>query len=628
MTILEAMKQLRDDLKLWVTNNLRVKMDKNLGTEESGKLLAVDEEGNVVASEKTLEDIKETFVINVDTYGVADKTYQEIYNLIKNSAITGTKINIILCESREKENDDMADGSKAPKVDYYYYIGTEVMDYNDDGQWNSLRCCFYQDSFNHGPKYALIEIPVSDETLMGDNAKVEFTSTCLGNLNPFGIDAFTVKTDFMYFDSLGDDTGETTGLSSIFVNEQNSSTGESYHELRALDIDGTENVRLRVAAPIEDHHAATKAYVDNKFVVDSIPTEGSTNPISSGAMHTELSTVATAIKPLFEFVITVGLDGVADRTYEDFLEEYNIGCTNFVVEQVVSENSDTGDIETRRYAYGGADIGSLLTYHKFFCIEDDTFYECSFYYTSIQLGDSATDLTSPIEVSFSMMEPSAKKLIVQVEDGVAQYTYREISEMRQALGNGELVIQQKIGTVDYSGLLLPKYRVYSQVREFPLISEDGTEFLGWSYGFTCPENDAIYHCTLDTPLDTDSTYDDYATLTFEETSVTSGEYSCHTVQGVEYSGTYAEMYYNKDEYSMPKLKAGEPVESWHAATKQYVDSSISAATQSIVTDIYFAGTEAPDNKKLLWIDTAATTGGLKYYDEATTSWLHVPVAFT
>lgn len=28
MTILEAMKQLRDDLKLWVTNNLRVKVDK------------------------------------------------------------------------------------------------------------------------------------------------------------------------------------------------------------------------------------------------------------------------------------------------------------------------------------------------------------------------------------------------------------------------------------------------------------------------------------------------------------------------------------------------------------------------------------------------------------------------
>jgi hypothetical protein len=51
MTIIEAMIQLRNDLKLWVTNNLRVKMDKNLGTDNAGKVLAVDEEGNIVPVE-------------------------------------------------------------------------------------------------------------------------------------------------------------------------------------------------------------------------------------------------------------------------------------------------------------------------------------------------------------------------------------------------------------------------------------------------------------------------------------------------------------------------------------------------------------------------------------------------
>lgn len=50
MTIIEALVKLRNDLKLWVANNLRVKMDKNLGAEESGKFLTVDEKGDIVTS--------------------------------------------------------------------------------------------------------------------------------------------------------------------------------------------------------------------------------------------------------------------------------------------------------------------------------------------------------------------------------------------------------------------------------------------------------------------------------------------------------------------------------------------------------------------------------------------------
>jgi phage-related tail fiber protein len=50
MTIIDAIKQLRNDLKLWVANNLSVKLDNNLGTDNSGKLLSVDETGEVVAA--------------------------------------------------------------------------------------------------------------------------------------------------------------------------------------------------------------------------------------------------------------------------------------------------------------------------------------------------------------------------------------------------------------------------------------------------------------------------------------------------------------------------------------------------------------------------------------------------
>lgn len=45
-----------------------------------------------------------------------------------------------------------------------------------------------------------------------------------------------------------------------------------------------------------------------------------------------------------------------------------------------------------------------------------------------------------------------------------------------------------------------------------------------------------------------------------------------------------------------------------------------------ISEIFYAGTSAPSNTKLLWIDTTATTGGLKYYNGS--AWVHVPVAFT
>jgi hypothetical protein len=48
MNIIEALVQLRNDLKLWVANNLRVKLDKNLGVEKSGKVLSVDTNGDIV----------------------------------------------------------------------------------------------------------------------------------------------------------------------------------------------------------------------------------------------------------------------------------------------------------------------------------------------------------------------------------------------------------------------------------------------------------------------------------------------------------------------------------------------------------------------------------------------------
>ena len=45
-----------------------------------------------------------------------------------------------------------------------------------------------------------------------------------------------------------------------------------------------------------------------------------------------------------------------------------------------------------------------------------------------------------------------------------------------------------------------------------------------------------------------------------------------------------------------------------------------------ISEVFYAGTSAPSNTKLLWIDTTETTGGLKYYNG--TEWVVVPVAYS
>lgn len=53
MTIIEALVQLRDDLKKWVANNLKVKLDKNLGVDNANKILSIDAEGNIIPIDNT-----------------------------------------------------------------------------------------------------------------------------------------------------------------------------------------------------------------------------------------------------------------------------------------------------------------------------------------------------------------------------------------------------------------------------------------------------------------------------------------------------------------------------------------------------------------------------------------------
>ena len=80
---------------------------------------------------------------------------------------------------------------------------------------------------------------------------------------------------------------------------------------------------------------------------------------------------------------------------------------------------------------------------------------------------------------------------------------------------------------------------------------------------------------------------------------------------------------------------GTPMNDADAATKKYVDDAVASAKSELEVEIndvaaqvvpFVAGSTAPTNTNKLWIDTTATTGGLKYYNGS--AWVHVPVAYT
>ena len=57
-----------------------------------------------------------------------------------------------------------------------------------------------------------------------------------------------------------------------------------------------------------------------------------------------------------------------------------------------------------------------------------------------------------------------------------------------------------------------------------------------------------------------------------------------------------------------------------------LSEDVTLSFSDLTGSVFHAGTTAPANKGLLWIDTTASTGGLKYFNG--TAWVHVPVSTT
>ena len=75
MDIICALITLRNDLKLWVANNLRVKLDKNLGADYAGKTLVINSDGDIVPDELSNDALKTT---NKTVVGAINELHDEM----------------------------------------------------------------------------------------------------------------------------------------------------------------------------------------------------------------------------------------------------------------------------------------------------------------------------------------------------------------------------------------------------------------------------------------------------------------------------------------------------------------------------------------------------------------------
>lgn len=106
MTILEALIQLRDDLKTWVTNNLRTKVDKESGkglstndytSVEKEKLAGIADGANKTVVDEALDDTSENPVQNK----TVASAISNISGQIENVASQKSQVQIITWEEND-----------------------------------------------------------------------------------------------------------------------------------------------------------------------------------------------------------------------------------------------------------------------------------------------------------------------------------------------------------------------------------------------------------------------------------------------------------------------------------------------------------------------------------------------
>lgn len=132
---------------------------------------------------------------------------------------------------------------------------------------------------------------------------------------------------------------------------------------------------------------------------------------------------------------------------------------------------------------------------------------------------------------------------------------------------------------------------------------------GWSNYWVLACN-GVYDVTL-----TNSNGTVTATYTFSDGTIKTGAYPATTIA----AGSVTNSMMAANSVGTNNIING-------SITIDDLSADLVSYLNSLAPQPYVAGTSSPSNNKLFWLDTTATTGGLKYYNGS--AWVAVPFQYT
>lgn len=289
MTIIEALVQLRNDLKLWVTNNLRVKVDKEEGkglssndftTEEKEKLekLSIDENNLLVSNKYTLGDTVSYFKTGYryrKTYTFPQEESQTYYIILQNHyGNSEQRYNIdAMCNNAGNRIFFTVNARPYMKASIY----GKTLDYNSR---DITSIAVYQNEYYHDLVVTVVTKPTATTTIdIYSDGSFELSESCISTVAPTGVK------ECEYILTAEDKIFSTAPIvADGKVMSTNDYTNEEKEKLASLSVgdfatstyvDEQLNTKADKATTLEGYgitDAASKAYVDT--IIEGLTAEG------------------------------------------------------------------------------------------------------------------------------------------------------------------------------------------------------------------------------------------------------------------------------------------------------------------------------------------------------------------
>lgn len=339
MTIIEALVQLRNDLKLWVTNNLRVKVDKNLGTEESGKFLTVDENGDIITTEIAASATELGYMS-----GVTSNVQTQLNSKVDKEDGKGLSSNDFTTAEKEKLagfDDELAVAIAEAKEDASnkdIVVLAEVQT-SLDGKLSTSGGNITGNLYVSGELEAQT-LYTYGSTWSEGNIGTDCDIIANGNITSSStVSAPNLCAD-SYLDILGNG-GEGASISC--------ETGDNTILAFYGTSDDEKIVLSHIADPIDADDAVTKGYIEG-YIVDNLVSDSTTQPLSAAqgkALKTAIDSITTDIGDLGGGdMMKATYDADGDGTVDNAARLEGYAASHFATADHTHTASDIGAVST------------------------------------------------------------------------------------------------------------------------------------------------------------------------------------------------------------------------------------------------------------------------------------------